>query len=173
MKKLLSIALVLALLLSLGASAFAEEAQFQATRTFLADLDTLEGFHYELGEVRTEDGTRYEPIYLTYDGGEFSDYVSHMSVVFSEDSEEVQLFLFNLINFDEEDYADVLVAVNAINAEGSGVKLYVDDSDNSVTSEMYLLTTEASCEEIALEGLGFLISYTDIAYETLAEYSID
>ena len=55
----------------------------------------------------------------------------------------------------------VINKVNEINAQGTGVKLYVDTSDNSVTAELYLMTTEDVFLDISATGLDYMLSYTD------------
>ena len=172
-KTALSFVLVVALLLSLGSSAFAAEAQFQNTRDFVREVSALDGFTCEVDEITTDaTGLRYESVWLTYAGGEFSDYKSRLFILFSEDTSDVEFRMYNLIRFDAEDFDAVLSKVNEINAQGTGVKLYVDASDNTVTAELYLLTTEASFLDIAAVGLGFMLSYTDSAYEQLESYNI-
>ena len=172
-KTVLAFALVLTLLLSLGSSAFAAEAQFDNTREFVEEISEIDGFTCELDEI-TEDasGLRYETVWLTYEGGEFSEYISRIFALFAEDSSDMEYRIYNLIKFDAKDFDAVLNMVNDINARGTGVKLYVDTSDNSVTAELYLLTTEDAFLDISATGLGFMLSYTDAAYEQLKAFHL-
>lgn len=170
MKKLLSFALVLALLLSLCVPAFAEEAQYALTKDFIQELNTVEGFSCEFNGTRQYGKHDYEAVYIEYAGGEFSDYTSKMTLLFAEDSSEMQFIMYNLCRFDAADLDEVVHAVNDLNADSSGVKLYVDKSDNTVTAELFLLSTEDSALDIAEVGVGFMISFTDSAYERLESF---
>ncbi len=169
-KRLLSLVMVLALLASLSAAAFAEEAQYKTTRDFLAYIADVDGFTYEVLDPIQDDSDNYEVVRVKY-SGDISDYTSTMVLLFCEDCEEVQIYCYNLINFAEEDLSDVLVAVNNINAKGTGVKLFVDSSDNSVTAEMYQILCENDAADLAVMALGFMIGYTDTAYEQLQDYA--
>ena len=167
-KRILSVMLTLAMLCCLGVSAFAEGAQYKTTQEFLSMLDTVDGVEYSVEGIVSD---TYEKVSISYSGDQ-SDYTSNIVAYFSEDGEEVQFSMFNMIDFAEEDLGDVLMAVNDLNAQSSGMKIYVDTSDNSVTAEFYLLTTPETAVEIALTGLGFAIGFTDGAYEALADYAI-
>ncbi len=170
-KRILALALVLMLTLSLSAPAFAD-GTYKITQDFIAEVGTIDGFTCTVGDIITDsDGASYEPVYLTYEGGDLSKYKSNITALFSENREDVQLYLYNLINFDKANLSDVLAKLNDINAQGTGVKLFADLSDNSVTAEMYMLTTPDSCLEIALTALGFMIGYTDSAFELLGDYA--
>ena len=63
-----------------------------------------------------------------------------------------------------------MTAVNNINAETTGLKIYVDTSDNSVSAELYLLVTKDSAVQLTETGVGFLIGFTDKVYEQLSEF---
>ncbi len=169
-KRLLSLVMVLALLASLSAAAFAEEAQYKSTRDFLAYIADVDGFTYEVLDPIHDDSDNYEVVRVKY-SGDMSDYNSTMVLLFCEDCEEVQIYCYNLINFAEEDLSDVLAAVNSLNANGTGVKLYVDTSDNSVTAEMYQILCENDAADLSVMALGFMIGYTDTAYEQLQDYA--
>lgn len=170
-KRLLAFAMILSLLVCLGASAFAEEAQYRTTKEFLTEISDVEGFDCQVLDIIEGSDTNYEMVSVSY-SGELSDYKSNIQLLFSEDCEEVQLYLYNLINFEAGKLADVLDAVNDVNAGGTGVKLFVDKSDNSVTAEMYQILCENDAAELTLMALGFMIGYTDTVFETLQDYAI-
>lgn len=172
-KAALALLLVLTLLLSLGSSAFAAEAQFKNTSEFVTEVGAIDGFTCEPGEITTDaSGNRYETVWLTYAGGEYSDYTSRIFILFSEDCSDVEFRMYNLIRFDAKDFDAVLNKVNDINAQGTGVKLYVDTSDNSVTAELYLMTTEDAFLDISATGLGYMLAYTDSAFEQLNSFNL-
>ena len=184
-KRIFAFALMLVLLCSLSAPAFAAQlkknldsstsqgqAQYKSSRDFIEAVNEVDGFSCTAGEVYTgSGGETYEIVNVSYAGGELSPYKSNLTMFFNEPGDEVQLVMYNLISFEAGELADVLTAINDVNAAGSGVKFYVDTSDNTVTAEMYQLTTPETCVEIAATALGFLISYTDAVYESLTDYA--
>ena len=170
-KHILAFAIVLTLMLSLSIPAFAD-AQYKYTQDFVSALSEVEGFTCTVNDIWTDrNGDNYEPVRVDYAGGEFSDYSSTFTVMFLEDGSTVYLSYYNLINFEADRKADVINAISDYNASTSGVKLYVDDRDNSVTAEMYNLTTPETASEIAQTAVGFIISFTDAAYEELGSFN--
>lgn len=169
MKKLLSVALVLALLLTLSVPAFAEEAQYQNTRAFLEYIDGASDVQSELVGIVNISGENYEQVRITYKSSN-SDYISYFSVLFNEDEQDVVFYMNPLIKFDESKLDQVMEAVNSINAQTTGLKLYVDTSDNTVSAELFLLVTKDSVAELASTGLGFMVGFTDKVYEQLSQF---
>ena len=127
MKKLFSVALVLALLLALSVPAFAEEAQYENTKAFLKYIDGASNVQYELVGIVNVSGENYEQVKLTYKSSN-SNYISYFSALFNEDEQDVVFYMNPLIRFDESKLEQVLEAVNSINAQTTGLKLYVDES---------------------------------------------
>ena len=169
MKKLLTMALVLAMLLSLGVPAFAEEANYQNTKGFLKDVEGYTDLKTELTGVINFAGENYEQVKVSYKGSA-SDYTSNFSVLFNENEGDVVLYMNPLITFEESKMNEVMTAVNGINAGTTGVKVYVDTSDNSVSAELYLLVTEDSAVQLTETGIGFMIGFTDKVYEQLSQF---
>ena len=169
MKKLLSMALVLAMLLSLSVPAFAEEAKYQNTKGFLRDVEGYEDLKTELVGVIDFAGENYEQVKVSYKGSA-SNYTSNFSVLFNENEGDVVLYMNPLITFEESKLNEVMTAVNNINAGTTGLKLYVDTSDNSVSAEMYLLVTADSAVQLTETGVGFMIGFTDKVYEQLSQF---
>ena len=162
--------LLFALLFS--TTAFAEEPQFVTTRNFLSAADTEKGITCTLGSPITDaNGTHYDLVRLTYQG-DASPYTSNITLLFHESEDRVQLMMYNLINFAEEDRTAVLDEINMLNRQISGIKLYVDDSDYSITVEMYMFVSEDTVAEATLSAIGFMIGKTDAIYDMLKEYSI-
>ncbi len=174
MKKALQVvsaALVLVLILSMNVSALADEAEYRTTQLFLNKLETVEGAEYSvIGVEETDSGSEYERIKITYQGN-LSDYRSTLYMDFAEDGDEVMLYLFRLISFNEENLQEVLRELNSLNAKFKGVKFYVDETNCDVTAELYLPTTEKTIEELSLFGFEFMIGIAASAYESLAEYA--
>lgn len=169
MKKLFTIALALALLLALSVPAFAEEAKYQNTQAFLKDLEGYNNVQSELVGVIDFAGENYEQVKITYKSSS-SEYISKFSILFNEDEKDVVLYMNPLIQFDESKLDQVLGAVNSINAQTTGLKLYVDTSDNTVSAELFLLVTKDSAVELAETGLGFMVGFTDKIYEQLSQF---
>lgn len=170
-KSFLAFALVLTLLLSLGNIAFADTAAYQNTQAFLREIDGYTDLTATLVGVIDFAGENYEQVKLSYKG-DASDYTSNFSILFNEDQEDIVVYMGQVIKFDESRLSEVLEAVNRINAQTTGMKLYVDTSDNTVSAELLQLVTKDSVVELSLSAVGFLIGFTDKVYEQLADYAV-
>ena len=170
-KTLLPFALVLTLLLSLGISAFADTAAYQNTQAFLREIDGYTDLTATLVGVVDFAGENYEQVKLSYKG-DASDYTSNFSILFNEDQEDIVLYMGQVIKYDESRLSEVMTEVNKLNAQSTGVKLYVDTSDNTVSAELFQLVTKDSAVELSLSAVGFLIGFTDKAFEHLADYAV-
>ena len=169
-KSVLLFLIVLSLLFS--TTAYAEGPEYVTTRNFLSAADMEKGITYTLGAPITDaNGTHYDLVRLTYQG-DASPYTSNITLLFNESEDRVQLMMYNLINFAEEDRSAVLDEINMLNRQISGIKLYVDDSDYSITVEMYMFVTEDTVAEATLSAIGFMIGKTDAIYDMLQEYCI-
>ena len=169
-RHILSVILTIVMLLSLSASAFAADAQYQVTKDFISLVKDVDGITCEVRDIVSDASGNYELVNVTYDG-DLSDYVSKIVMLFAEDASEVQLYMYNLITFSEEKLTDVLTKVNELNHRATGVKLFVDMSDYSVTAEMYQLLPDSDAASLATVALGFIISMTDSLYEQLQSYA--
>jgi outer membrane lipoprotein-sorting protein len=170
-KTILSFALVLTLLLSLGNIAFADTAAYQNTQAFLREIDGYTDLTATLVGVIDFAGENYEQVKLSYKG-DASDYTSHFSILFNEDQEDIVLYMGQVIKFDESRLSEVMTEVNKLNAQTTGVKLYVDTSENTVSAELFQLVTKDSAAELSLSAVGFLIGFTDKVFERLADYAV-
>lgn len=170
-KRILAFALILMLTLSLSAPAFAEEAQYKATKDFMAAADEVEGLTCSYEGMVTYGEDKLEQLALTY-AGEISNYRTNFFGYFDKAGDVIILYLPNIISFAEDDLLEILCVVNELNAASTGVKLYVDTDANTVDGELYLLATEDAAATIALTGCGLLIAYTDSIYEGLLEYDL-
>ena len=170
-KTVLSFVLVLTLLLSLGSTAFADTAAYKNTQAFLREIDGFTDLTATLVGVIDFAGENYEQVKLSYKG-DASGYTSHFSILFNEDQEDIVVYMGQVIKFDGSRLSEVLDAVNSINAQTTGMKLYVDTSDNTVSAELLQLVTEDSVVDLSLSAVGFLIGFTDKVFERLADYAI-
>lgn len=171
MKKLLSLALVLTLLLSLGIPAFADGTAYHNTGVFLDSIDGYTDLTPTLVGIIQFTGGNYEQVKLTYKG-DSSDYTSNFSILFSEDEKNIVLYMGQVMKFDESNLSQVMEEVNSLNAQSTGMKLYVDTSDNTVAAELFQFVTESSVEDIALISVGFLVGFTDKVFEALSDYAV-
>ena len=147
-KNVLSFALVLTLLLSLSIPVFADGASYQNTQAFLREIDGYTDLSSTLVGVIDFAGENYERVKLSYKG-DASDYTSNFSILFNEDEEDIVVYMGQVIKFDESRLSEVLEAVNRINAQTTGMKLYVDTSDNTVSAEL-----EAVCRHLGQHRFG-------------------
>ena len=170
-KTVLSFALVLALLLSLSIPAFADGAAYHNTHAFLKQIDGYTDLSSTLVGVIDFAGENYEHVKLSYKG-EASDYTSNFSILFNENQEDIVVHMGQVIKFDGSRLSEVLEAVNRINAQTTGVKLYVDTSDNTVSAELLQLVTKDSVVDLSLSAVGFLIGFTDKVYEQLSDFAV-
>ena len=170
-KTVLSFILVFTLLLSLSVPVFADGAAYQNTRDFLKEIDGYTDLTSSLDGVISFAGENYEHVNLSYKG-EGSDYTSNFSILFNESQDDIVVYMGQVIKFDESKMSEVLKAVNDINAQTTGMKLYVDTSDNTVSAELLQLVTKDSVVELSLSAVGFLIGFTDKVYEQLSDFAI-
>ena len=170
-KNVLSFALVLTLLLSLGIPVFADGASYQNTQAFLEAIDGYTDLSSTLVGVIDFAGENYERVKLSYKG-DASDYTSNFSILFNEDQEDIVVYMGQVIKFDGSRLSEVLEAVNNLNAQTTGMKLYVDTSDNTVSAELLQLVTKDSVVDLSVSAVGFLIGFTDKVYERLADFAV-
>ena len=168
-KSIFAFSLILMLLFSLGVSAFADDAKFEVTKNFVEGLAELDGATATVQPDMLEIGsTAFEVVKIDYEG-DLSEYKSHFNIGFSEDCSQVLLSM-SIMNIDEAKLADVINAVNNLNATSTSVKLYVDSDRNIVVGELYLLATKDSVLDIAGLGTGLFIRFTDSVYEALKDF---
>ncbi len=82
------------------------------------------------------------------------------------------VYMGQVIRFDESRLSEVIAEVNSLNARTTGVKLYVDTSDNTVSAELLQLVTKDSVVELSLSAVGFLVGFTDKVYEQLSDFAV-
>ena len=170
-RRILAFALVLMLTMSLGVNAIAVDAKYQLTRDFVSQVTGVEGLSCTIGDVVSDSTGNYELVKVDYEG-ELSAYTSYITMLFAEDESEVQLYMYNLINFSEDKLSEMMTVVNDLNHRATGIKLFVDTSDNSVTAEMYQLLPEENGADLAIVALGFMIGITDSVFEQLQSYAV-
>lgn len=165
MKKLLSMIVTLTLVLSFACSALATEAVYPLTKSFLSQMDAMDVSYTVIGV--DEDGDECVSILNVGDAGNKYEIV----IYFREDSEAVLFYVWDLISFSEESFADVLNAVNKFNADWLYAKAYVED-DNTVTVSLSSKIEESTSADLVLDMLMSLVDRVDSAYEYVAPYAL-
>lgn len=167
LKKTLAALLVLALFLSLSASAFAATAQYTTTQEFLKALDA-EKIKYRYMGVDEDDR---EEVTVGYTGDYCDDIF--INIFFSPKLTSVSMRFWNIVDFDKADYADALELVNELNADYKFVKFVVDDWDWSIGAELDIPIREGEeSAQIALDALYYIVQIADEAYPDLEELAI-
>lgn len=184
-KRVFAFALMLALLCSLSAPAFAArikkntntspaetqtqvQAQYKVTQAFL-DNCAAEDIEARCQGVVSSGDRTLERVDVTY-SGDLSDYISNLAVFFNEDGDELMLYMPRVFSFRQADLQSVINDVNYYNANSFGAKLYVDEEDCSIDAEMFMITTPETAANTAMVSLDFLIAFTDTVYEDFQVY---
>lgn len=163
MKKILCFALALMMCLTLAASALAETATYASTQAVMDAMDA-NGLKYELlGVVDSGD----EVIHLTFNGDDTS---FDFYLFFSDDQELTDIFVWDVISFNEADFTTVALVCNALNTKYRFTKFYAED-DNTVTCDMNVIYRDHDVGEIVVEALYHVASIVDECYEMLAPYN--
>ncbi len=164
-KKWLPVLLVIVLVLALSVPAMAAKGEYVTTRQFLKVMDK-EKEDYELVGVDDDDD---EHVVAYFTGEALGDAVVH--IYFRPDLDEVNMRCWDIITFDDDDYSDVLEAVNELNNDYKFVKFTLDTSDNTVSAEMdSFLRQGAESGEIAYDSLIAVEFLANVAYEELSVY---
>lgn len=167
MKKLTAILLLAALCAALCLPVLAETEtppQFSTTKSFIAELEEEE-LAYTFHGV-DEEGDEH----VTMDN-EDENFAYTINLYFDGNEELATIFIWNIIAFEDADFAHVLRAVNSLNYSYKYTRFYVDESDNTVTCTMNLiLHDEDDAGDIVLEGLLRAASILKKAYPQLAPY---
>ncbi len=146
----------------------ASEIRYEHTRQFTEGLDMID-LDWEYHGLDDED---YELItvedYFIDDDEEEHEYV--IQVFFEDDETSIGLRIWNAIDFDEEDYADVILLCNDINYAFRYFKTFVDDTDNSVTIAADLLVDED--QDVTVQSLN-LIVMTEMFMTEVGPYLLD
>jgi len=167
LKKSLALLLMLALVLSLGVSAFAVNAQYSTTQEFLKALDA-EKVKYRYMGVNNNDK---EEVTVSYTGDYCDDIF--INIFFSQDLDSVSMRFWNIVDFDEADYAKALELANELNADFKYVKFVVDTDDWSIGAEIDIPIREGEdSAQIAYDALYYIVQISDEAYPDLAELAL-
>lgn len=166
MKKIFAAVLAAVMLFSLCTTAFAVSATYTNTKAFIEQMDASNITYTVVGI--DDDGD--EKITIGNKSKSGDEYV--IRCYFNKDNEQVNFRVWNIIDFKENDFGKVLRAVNGLNYKYKWTKLYVDESDNSVTCAMDIIVREGDdAGDIALEAVLRIANILDDVYEELGVYA--
>ena len=160
------LAFLLAALLCMGAvtSALGEEAQYSTTKDFLELLDQENLSYHFAGTISSDE----EYVFLD---NEDENFAYTINVYFHPDNDRACAYVWNIITFEDADFANVLRVVNDLNYSYKYTRFYVDETDNTVTCALTLiLHDDNDAGDIVLEGLLRMASILKNAYPMLVEY---
>lgn len=167
MKKLITVLLLAVLCMGLSAPALAEVPSYEVTKSFVAVLEKNE-LAYEFegkisnGEERISMFNRDENFSYT------------INIFFDEDNDQASVYVWNIITFADEDFANVLRVVNELNYSYKYIRFYADETDNTVTCAMnMILHDNDEAGDIILEGLLRIASILKVAYPPLGVYNVE
>ena len=149
----LAIFCLIAILASVGGSAFAEEAKFTSTKNFLAYLDE-NGIDYTYYGVNG----KYEEVDITR---RMDNYPSlTCEVHFREDCEEVSLRIWDIIKA-KADKEQVCAVLNTLNDGYKFVKFVYDESDATVQGEIDMYIDGDHCGRSVYDAMWALFDVVD------------
>lgn len=163
-KRLTALLLALAMLCA-AASALAENPEYTTTQDFLASLERVEVPYEYLGKNDSE----HEVVTVTNTDSEYG--VKVFTFFFARNLEEVYIRVWNAIDFDPADRAEVLDICNRLNSSFHYATFYVDDSDNSVTLASDAMLANEAGGDITLNILLRLHTVLSGIYSELAPYA--
>lgn len=162
MKKILAALLVLALCLSVSASALSETA-FATTRAFLETLEEADIAYANRG--LDVDGDEHV---VVVDPDKNISYTIHY--FFEDDLEHTSVFAWNIITFDPADTLRVMYVCNSLNYDYNYTCWYVDETDNTVTCSMNLIYRDDNVGQVVTEATVYLMQIIEQAYPSLSVY---
>lgn len=163
-KRLIALALAM-MTLFLACPALAATPDYTTTADFMAALDAAEIKYTFAGT--DSDGDELVTVENVTD--EYGDVTFRF--YFGEDEDDVSMRVWNVIDFEEADRAQVLEACNQANYDYRFVTFYVDDSDNSVTMSYDAYLPAADSGELCVGILQMAHSILKLVYPTLADYA--
>lgn len=164
MKKLLSFILIVLMLAPITIPAYAVSASYSSTRSFLYLLDESNIQYTVYGMVDDS-----ELVTVSNSTDEFSYDIDYF---FESDLESAALRVFDIITYSDSDFNNVIKTVNHLNAKYNFVRLYADESDNTVTAASDLIFRTFDVDEICLEATLYMAEFLDAAYKELRIYNI-
>lgn len=166
MKKLIAVLLLAVLCTGMMIPAVAETPAYDVTKSFVAVLNENDLAYTFNGKTNTGE----EHIQMENEDEHFA---YTINLFFHEDNDRASVYIWNIIEFADADFANVLRAVNELNYSYKYVRFYVDETDNTVTCAMnMILHDNTDAGDIVLEGLLRIASILKVAYPSLSVYNV-
>lgn len=163
-QKLIAALLTVLLCVGMLVPAMGEGAQYSTTRNFLELLDEEKLSYNYAGTISNGD----EHVFME---NEDENFAYTFNIYFHPDNDRVCAYVWNIITFEDADFARVLRVVNELNYTYKYTRFYVDETDNTVTCALTLiLHDDNDAGDIVLEGLLRMASILKKAYPMLAVY---
>ena len=164
-KTMIALLIVVSILMSVGIPAFAVNAQYSTTKAFLNAMDE-ESYKYTYVGI---DNDNDEKITVKFNG-DYMDTVN-VNIYFNQDLDVVTMRVWDVIDFNEDDYEKVLLACNDLHRQYKFVTFLVDTSDWSVTAKLDCpIRPGKNCGDICVDGMEYIVNITDLAYDSLSVY---
>ena len=162
------LALMLAVVFIFGCSApsFAVNTQYATTHAFLDVLNDKDIRYSYVGIDNDDD----ENVTVSFKG-DYKDTLK-VNIYFNAEQDAVNMYIWNLIDFDESDYNSVLRTVNEVNSNYKYSTTCIDTHDWSVTVKFTMpIRSSSICGEMVEEELQLLVNVADEAYDMLRSYA--
>ena len=89
---------------------------------------------------------------------------------FDQNCENTNIRVWNVIDYNQSDFMDVLVAVDKLNSDYNYVRFYTDDYDDSVTAALDLIYRDEDVDDICMEALYYVVNIVEEGLAALAPY---
>lgn len=165
MKKIISVFMILFIVASFSLPASAVSASYSSTKSFIYILDD-NNIKYTVNGIVEDD---YECVSVNNSGDYFNYTIKYF---FDSNLENASLRVWDIITFNDSDFYNVLKVVNDFNASHKYGRLYVDESDNTVTAASDLIFRTHDVDEICLEATLYIVQTIDEAYKDLRVYNV-
>ena len=158
--------LVLVMLVLSTVPAFAVQAEYNNTKSFLEQLDS---YNLNYTVVSRSEGDTDDHIQMDNKGDSCS---YTFQFFFDENNSQANIRVWYLIYYNPDEQPNVLAALNKLNNDYKFGRWYADESDNSVTFGMDLILRENDdAGAIVMEAAIRTAQIIDDAYATLAPLS--
>ena len=154
LKKVVAFAVLMALLLSLTAGAFAESANLVSTQNFMVYLDANDIVYEYVGT--NDDGD--ERLTLDFELDNFDSLTC--TVFFDSDDDEVDLRVWYIVTPNTDAYS-ILSTINQLNNDYKFAKFVYDTSDGTVQAEMDMAIDKNGCAEPVMNAITWLLGVVD------------
>lgn len=166
MKKLIALLMVLVMVCGFAAISSAEEGDYDVTRAITAYFDEKD-FLYSYDGFSSS-GREVISFSYKYNTG----LTEKITLFIDESGATVGLKMWNYMNIDPEDLAEVTAICNTLNKNTVFAKFYTDDSDNTVNITLDIVVMNApNSGEIVYEAIDWILTAAKDVYPQLEAYA--